>query len=59
MGPSMKYTGYSEFTFGVAFIPYEPSNGLMSLGIIRRYVPRQTESMIANMSVARNVNEFF
>ncbi len=39
MGPSMKYTGYSEFTFGVAFIPYEPSNGLISLGIIRRYVP--------------------
>lgn len=39
MGPSLKYTGYSEFTFGVAFIPYEPSNGLISLGIIRRYIP--------------------
>ncbi len=39
MGPSMKYTGYSGFTFGVAFIPYEPTNGLVSLGIIRCYVP--------------------
>jgi len=41
MGPSMKYTGSAGtgFTFGVAFIPYEPSNGLISLGIIRRYVP--------------------
>jgi prepilin-type N-terminal cleavage/methylation domain-containing protein len=41
MGPTMKYTGAAGagFTFGVAFIAYEPSNGLMSLGIIRRYVP--------------------
>lgn len=39
MGPSLKYTGQSGFTFGVAFIPYEPSNGLVSLGIIRSYVP--------------------
>ncbi len=41
MGPSMKYTGAAGtgFTFGVAFIPFEASNGLISLGIIRRYVP--------------------
>lgn len=41
MGPSMKYTGSAGtgFTFGVAFIAYEPSNGLISLGIMRRYVP--------------------
>ena len=41
MGPSRKYTGAAGtgFTFGVAFVPYEPSNGLVSLGIIRRYVP--------------------
>ncbi len=41
MGPSLKYTGSAGtgFTFGVAFIPYEASNGLVSLGIIRRYVP--------------------
>ncbi len=40
MGPSTKYTNAgSGFTFGVAFIPYEPSNGLISLGVIRRYVP--------------------
>jgi len=41
MGPSVKYTGAAGagFTFGVAFIAYEPSNGLFSLGIIRRYVP--------------------
>ncbi len=41
MGPTMRYTGSAGtgFTFGVAFVPYEPSNGLMSLGIIRRYVP--------------------
>ncbi|RJP33421.1 MAG: prepilin-type N-terminal cleavage/methylation domain-containing protein [Candidatus Omnitrophota bacterium] len=41
MGPSMRYTGSAGtgFTFGVAFIAYEPSNGLISLGVIRRYVP--------------------
>ena len=41
MGPSLKYTGAAGtgFTFGVAFIAYEPSNRLTSLGIIRRYVP--------------------
>ena len=41
MGPSLKFTGFPEFTFSLAYVPYECSNGLMSVGIIRRYTPGQ------------------